>query len=215
MRYATILTYCCLTETTKTWHLARLVTASNLCRFREKSQWLDMKATYGYQLSLDRVDQNYTPENRRLFIWAPLSKALREEELSGTELATTDFVLRTGNATMYLFLYNCHKLHGDSVSSSCHWFKRHIHRKGMMGGNKAWFKGRYAILTWSYLQVLPRGTPRCAIEKHTKVRTFGSFRVYCPFPSSLVYGNFRFAKRIARHNDYLRASTLTTISTET
>ena len=64
-----------------------------------------MEATDGYQLTFDRVDKSYRTENRKFIIWPPLSKALKKEELSGTEIATTDFVLRTGNATMYVHFY--------------------------------------------------------------------------------------------------------------
>lgn len=64
-----------------------------------------MKGMDGYQLFFDRVDKTYTTENRKLTIRPRLSKAMRKEELSGTELATTDFVLRTGNATMYVYFY--------------------------------------------------------------------------------------------------------------
>ena len=57
----------------------------------------------GYQLYFDRLDKTFKTENGKLTIRPPLSEAMRKEELSGTELATTDFVLRTGNATMYVY----------------------------------------------------------------------------------------------------------------
>lgn len=56
----------------------------------------------GYQLEFDSKRKHYATRNRKYIIRPRLDRILRKEDLSGSELATTRFVLKTDHPAMYV-----------------------------------------------------------------------------------------------------------------
>ena len=85
---------------------------------------IDMELKGGFRLYFDRVDKTYYTKNRKYIIKPPLSNWLRSEILPDSDLAITNFVLRTCNATMYVqswisSFFMCKILPIDPCCGSC------------------------------------------------------------------------------------------------
>ena len=58
-----------------------------------------------YKLTFDRASKCYATRNQKFIIRPPLSKELKEEVLSDSDLAVIRFVLKTNNTAMYIVVF--------------------------------------------------------------------------------------------------------------